>query len=60
MHTDIPKISQPKMKEIIDKCYHRKRLLDYFKIAKVLGIKVDNFKFSTFLLSMNDITNKRK
>lgn len=48
------------MKEIIDKCYHRKRLLDYFKIAKVLGIKVDNFKFSTFLLSMNDITNKRK
>lgn len=60
MHTDIPKISQPEVKKIIDKCYHRKRLLDYFKIAKILGIKVDNFKFSSFLLSMNDITNKKK
>lgn len=48
------------MKKIIDKCYHRKRLLDYFKIAKALGIKVDNVKLSTFLLSMNDITNKVK
>lgn len=59
MHTDIPKISHPEVRKIVDKCYHRKRLLDYFKIAKVLGIKVDNFRFSTFFPSMNDNTNKK-
>ena len=48
------------MKDILNKCYHRKRLLEYFKIAKVLGIKVESFKFSSFLISLNDLTNKKR
>lgn len=39
--------------EIINKCHHKKRLLEYFKIAKVLGIRVEAVKFSTFLLSLS-------
>ena len=47
----------PNIREIINKCYHRKRLLEYFKIAKILGIRVDTVKFSTFMLSLSKSKN---
>ncbi len=42
----------------MNKCYHRKRLLEYFKITKFLGIKVENIKCGSFLISLNEITKK--
>lgn len=47
----------PNIREIIAKCYHRKRLLEYFKLAKILGIRVDTVKFSTFMLSLSKSKN---
>ena len=47
----------PNIRENINKCYHRKRLLEYFKIAKILGIRVDTVKFSTFMLSLSKSKN---
>jgi hypothetical protein len=37
---------------ILAKAHHRKRLLEYFKIAKALGIKVESVNFSSFALSI--------
>lgn len=39
--------------DILSKRHYRKRLLDYFKIAKVLGLKVSGMKTSTFLYSLS-------
>lgn len=54
----------PDIRDIINKCHHRKRLLEYFRIAKILGIKVEPVKFSTFLLSLsksyNPLIQKKK
>lgn len=41
------------MAEVLSKCHHRKRLLEYFKLAKKLGLKVENISFSSFILSAN-------
>lgn len=41
----------------MNKCHHRKRLLEYFKLAKILGLKVESVKFSTFLLSLSTAQN---
>lgn len=52
-HQETPRLFMAGIKQIIGKCYHRKRLLEYFKIAKILGIRVDTVKFSTFMLSVS-------
>jgi hypothetical protein len=38
---------------LLSKSHHRKRLIDYFKLAKQLGIKVDSLAFSSFMLSLH-------
>jgi hypothetical protein len=53
LHQEIPRIFLPGIKQILRKRYHRKRLLEYFKIAKVLGLKVESINLSSFLLSLN-------
>lgn len=53
MNKEIPRIFHPQIKEILAKCHHRKRLIQYFKIAKTLGIKVESVNFSSFLLSLS-------
>lgn len=35
------------------KCHHRKKLIEYFRIAKALGIKVESVNLSSFLLSLS-------
>lgn len=57
VHREYPRMELPGVREIIGKCYQRKRLLDYFKIAKILGIRVDTVKFSTFVLSISKSRN---
>lgn len=53
VHKEIPRIFQPFIFDILTKCHHRKRLLEYFKIAKKLGVKVESINFSSFLLSLS-------
>lgn len=53
LYKEVPRLFMPNIEQIINKCYHRKRLLEYFKIAKILGLKVESIKFSTFLLSLS-------
>lgn len=60
MHNETPHLFMPEIKNILNKCYHRKRLLEYFRIAKILGIRVDTVKFSTFLLSVSKSRNNIK
>lgn len=60
MHNESPHLFMPEVQKILSKCYHRKRLLEYFRIAKVLGIRVDTVKFSTFLLSVSKSRNNLK
>ena len=57
MHVESPRLFLPEVRDILIKCHHRKRLLDYFKIAKVLGLKVESVKFSTFLFSVSKSFN---
>lgn len=38
---------------VLEKCHHRKRLLEYFKIAKGMGLRLDSVDFSSFLLSLH-------
>lgn len=52
MHRDLPRLFQPVLSTLIAKCHHRKRLVDYFKLAKTLGIRVDSLAFSSFMLSI--------
>lgn len=49
---EIPRIFHPFIRGVLEKCYHRKRLLECFRMAKRLGIRVDSVNFSSFLLSM--------
>lgn len=58
MHKDIPRIFMRGIKDILFKCYHRKRLVEYFKMAKTLGIKIDSLAFSSFMLSLHLTANK--
>ena len=58
MHRDIPRIYILGIKDILFKCHHRKRLIEYFKLAKILGIKVESLAFSSFMLSLN-LTGKK-
>jgi hypothetical protein len=53
LHRDIPRLFQPILSALLAKCHHRKRLIDYFKLAKVLGIRVDSLAFSSFMLSLH-------
>lgn len=60
MYREIPRIFHQNIKEILAKCHHRKRLVEYFKIAKTLGIKVDSVNFSSFLLSVTQAGEVKK
>ena len=53
LHKDIPRIFHLFVGELLAKSYHRKRLLEYFRMAKALGIKVESLNFSSFALSMH-------
>jgi hypothetical protein len=53
LHRDLPRLFQPLISSLLAKCHHRKRLIDYFKLAKLLGIKVDSLAFSSFMLSLH-------
>lgn len=53
MHRDIPRLFLPEIAALLAKCHHRKRLIDYFKLAKTLGIKVNSLAFSSFMLSLH-------
>ncbi len=53
LHRDLPRLFQPIISSLLAKCHHRKRLIDYFKLAKQLGIKVDSLAFSSFMLSLH-------
>lgn len=53
LHREIPRLFQPEIRDILEKCHHRKRLLEYFRIAKSMGIRVESVDFSSFLLSGN-------
>jgi hypothetical protein len=53
LHRDLPRLFQPGLSTLIAKCHHRKRLVDYFKLAKTLGIRVDSLAFSSFMLSLH-------
>ena len=35
-------------------------MLEYFKIAKILGIRVDTVKFSTFMISLSKTSQQRE
>jgi hypothetical protein len=58
MHRDIPRLFMSGVKDILFKCHHRKRLIEYFKIAKMMGIRVDSLVFSSFMLSLHLTGNK--
>jgi hypothetical protein len=53
VHQEIPRIFHCKIKDILLKTYHRKRLLEYFKIAKLMGLKIDSINYSSFMLSLH-------
>lgn len=53
MHEPKPRLFMPGIEDIINKCYQRKGLISYFRIAKMLGIKVDEVKLSTFFISLS-------
>jgi hypothetical protein len=50
---EIPRLFLPNVANLLSKCYHRKRLLAYFRIAKALGLRVDSVNFSSFILSLH-------
>lgn len=52
-HKDIPRIFVEEVSEIIKKRHHAHRLLEYFRLAKMLGISVEQQSFSTFVHSMH-------
>jgi hypothetical protein len=49
----MPRIFHSLFKNLLDKCHHRKRLLEYYKIAKGMGLRLDSVDFSSFLLSIH-------
>ena len=48
---ELPRLFIPVVSKILVKCHHRKKLLAYFRLAKKLGLKVDNISLSSFALS---------
>jgi len=52
LHRDLPRIFLPVFSNIISKCHHRKRLVEYFKLAKTLGLRVESLAYSSFMLSL--------
>lgn len=60
VNNDIPRIFHLKIQDILLKSYHRKRLLEYFKMAKSLGLKIDSINYSSFMLSINLNDNVKK
>lgn len=48
---ELPRLFVPGVSKILAKCHHRKRLLAYFRLAKKMGLKVDNISLSSFALS---------
>lgn len=53
LHHDLPRMFLPGFANIISKCHHRKRLVEYFKLAKILGLRVDSLAYSSFMLSLH-------
>jgi hypothetical protein len=52
-HKDIPRIFVAEVASIIQKRHHAHRLLEYFRLAKLLGISIEQQSFSTFVNSMH-------
>ena len=49
---DLPRIYHLFISDILAKSHHRKRLIEYFKLASSLGLKVNSLAFSSFALSV--------
>jgi hypothetical protein len=49
---DLPRIYHLFISNILAKSHHRKRLIQYFKLASSLGLKVNSLAFSSFALSV--------
>jgi hypothetical protein len=59
LHKEMPRIFIEEVSQIIKKCHHNRRLLDYVRLAKMLGLSIDNQQLLTFMRSFQMSVTKR-